>query len=353
MPHFTVCVRVSSQALAAANGNLDAALQSMLAPYQENNMGDCPDEYLEFHDTEDEYASDYATKSSDMIKMPDGELVYTWDRRFQRPGTIGIGSDTHEPPPELERVTVAHKDRWSTLEEYAADYCGAKARDEETGRYGYWENPNAKWDWYAVGGRWSGFFPVKPGTEARVAPRRKPLFGLPEDEGPKPGCADIARVDQIDFDKVSLLMRESAEKFWGEWIRFLNGEKFDSFDGPRSKALSIGLLTVRRPGEMQPGELERSISWAAYVQPGDDRASWFDVYQRITRDAFLSTYLEAFSPIATFAVLDEEGWKAPGEMGWFGSSSDTPESYLESKRGFAAWLRADPDATVVVVDCHI
>lgn len=34
------------------------------------------------------------------------------------------------------------------------DFCGYKL---ENGRWGYWHNPNAKWDWsWVVGGRWSG-----------------------------------------------------------------------------------------------------------------------------------------------------------------------------------------------------
>lgn len=30
--------------------------------------------------------------------------------------------------------------------------------DEATGKRGYWQNPNAKWDWYQIGGRWAGYF---------------------------------------------------------------------------------------------------------------------------------------------------------------------------------------------------
>lgn len=30
--------------------------------------------------------------------------------------------------------------------------------DMATGERGYWYNPNAKWDWYEIGGRWSGYF---------------------------------------------------------------------------------------------------------------------------------------------------------------------------------------------------
>ena len=29
------------------------------------------------------------------------------------------------------------------------------------GKWGYWHNPNAKWDWYAFGGRWDGYIGKK------------------------------------------------------------------------------------------------------------------------------------------------------------------------------------------------
>ena len=36
-------------------------------------------------------------------------------------------------------------------------------KDEETNLYGYWENPNAKWDWYEIGGRWRRTLKLKNG----------------------------------------------------------------------------------------------------------------------------------------------------------------------------------------------
>ena len=45
MSHFTVAVITES---------LDK-VDELLAPYQENNMGNCPKEYLEFYDIEEEY----------------------------------------------------------------------------------------------------------------------------------------------------------------------------------------------------------------------------------------------------------------------------------------------------------
>ena len=43
-------------------------LESALAPYQENNMGDCPKEYLEFHSTREENKERYETYTRTMYR---------------------------------------------------------------------------------------------------------------------------------------------------------------------------------------------------------------------------------------------------------------------------------------------
>lgn len=41
--------------------------------------------------------------------------------------------------------------------------------DEGTGRRGYWENPNARWDLFVVGGRWGGKLRLGDGGRSDVA----------------------------------------------------------------------------------------------------------------------------------------------------------------------------------------
>ncbi len=40
-------------------------IEELLAPYQENNMGDCPKHFLEFHDVEEEYKTQFETDTRD------------------------------------------------------------------------------------------------------------------------------------------------------------------------------------------------------------------------------------------------------------------------------------------------
>ena len=185
MSHFTVLV-------------IGDDVEKQLAPYQENNMGDCPEEFLEFRDVEEECRKDYEEDTT-QDWYPDHYLDLTEDqeqklvsgdqvlisasdpildsksgkkyksRKAQiyfeslgpetkalvKKGEVAFLAKKIEPPKEFPV-----KEKYS-FTEYVEEYCGYK-KDPKTRRYGYWENPNRKWDWYQIGGRWNGFFKLKP-----------------------------------------------------------------------------------------------------------------------------------------------------------------------------------------------
>lgn len=131
-----------------------AAVDSMLAPFQENNNGDCPKAFLKFNDVEDGYRVEWQSKRVERIR--DGaELLPEYDDRFRVPGTFGVGSDTHAAPATLERVQVPLREMYPDFDQFMKEYAGYEL-DPKMGRYGYWENPNAKWDWFSIGGRYTG-----------------------------------------------------------------------------------------------------------------------------------------------------------------------------------------------------
>ena len=72
--------------------------------------------------------------------------------------------------------------------------------DEEVGARGYWQNPNARWDWYEVGGRFRHSMPLKAG-----------------------GTAIEARVGEIDFGPITAL-HERAVDFWERAVEGKNAE---------------------------------------------------------------------------------------------------------------------------------
>ena len=53
------------------------------------------------------------------------------------------------------------KEKFHTIDEFARAYFSYR---KVNGKYGYMDNPNAKYDWYSEGGRWSGYLTNKEGN---------------------------------------------------------------------------------------------------------------------------------------------------------------------------------------------
>lgn len=357
MSHFTVLVCVSPERLARHNGAVEDAVAELMAPYQENNMGDCPEEYLEFNETETEYLEQYENDTSPRVKCPDGTMVYPWDERFRVKGSIGTGSGTHQVPEGqgYEELDVPLKEMYSTFEEYMEDYCGYSERDPKTGKYGYWENPS-KWDYWRIGGRWSGTLYVKPGTEQNLTLGR---WDSPTEV--KENTSDICQVKELDIPRIEKDMRERAEKFWNEFAEFRKtGETpvgSDPFYNVRSRSMDVGLLDVVRDPE--EGKKRGGVRWGdvmPHLQEDDSRRDWYDVInQDVTKEEFLSEWVGHYCPIRTYAALDDDGWHEPGRMGWFGCSSADSESRNEYGKVFMDKFvyEKDPETVLAVCDCHI
>jgi len=288
MSHFTVLV-------------VGGDVKKMLAPFQENNMGDCPKEYLDFDDEEDEYRKQYEEEDIEMVRCPDGSLVYTFDERFRVSG-FGIGTGTHHIPEECgyERVQVKYTDKYKTFEEFMADFCGYKERDPEKGRYGHWENPNAKWDWYEVGGRWTGFFKLKDGAQGATG--RPGILTNPA----RPGWADQAHKKDIDFDA---MIEDAAKRAMDAWEKALQDKD------ECSRFFHFGI----KKGETKEQHVENARKNAC----------------------------------TTFAVLKDGIWYERGEMGWFGCVGNEKEDCSWKDEFMKLFDAIGDDELLTVVDCHI
>lgn len=348
MSHATLMVKVTAKRLAAHGGDLNAAIAEMMAPYDESTKDT---RFREFNDVEPEYRPRYETETRTMVRTPEGEVLSRYDDRFRVSGVLGRvfggGRESHRVPDDCEEIEVPFKKLYPTFDAFMTEY-GGYTLDPVTKKYGYYHNPNAKWDWYQIGGRWRGFFPVKPSAMVYVGPPG--AFG----NKAEPGRGDVVHLRDIDMDLVAKETREAAEKFWGEWQEFLAGKEFRAFEGPRERALSIGLLRVER-GPALSDHTQKAIPWSGKVRPDDDRANWHDVAKIMERDDFMAKCIDCFCPIKAYAALDNDGWHAPGTMGWFGCSDDEPDGYVKFAREFVGRFvkNSAADDLLVLIDYHI
>lgn len=284
-------------------------VEDQLAPYQENNMGDCPEEYLTFHDEEEHLRKEYETEGVDMVLLPDGSYVYPWDEKFRIPGTIGTGTYTHKVPDGLKEVNVPFKEKYASFEEFAEKWGGYNL-DSKTGRYGYWENPNAKWDWWTLGGRYSSRLKLKPGAVGQSGKSKYSNDFLGEREKPLPEAfVDQARFKDLDWEGMRQQRIADRIKWWAEYEVAM--QKPDATDS-----------------------LERYLSG---IDPNQ------------TKEQFI-TEGEEFS---VFAILKDGKWYERGDMGWWGCVSNEKDKGAWSGQIKDLIASLSPDTLLTIVDCHI
>lgn len=337
MSHFTVLVVGNDP-------------EEQLKPFQENNMCDCPEEYITFNDVEDDHLKQYNEKSTEKAVMPDGTLHNTFDPEYK-----------NHPVKEMLLVkSVPFKELYSSFEEFVKDWHGSSKRDEKTNRYGYWENPNAKWDWYQLGGRWTGFFQMN-----------KDRYGSVGNPGlmtkvPVKGTADQAFKKDIDFDKMRKLSAQKAsdtykmieDEFDGtipkltlRWEDLMDSknETYNKLDIQVKRDMYHNQAAMvewkSRAGKYQASSkidkyFEKLYSILVWDSPGDFEMS---------KEEYIQKHVD--SSISTFAVLMDGKWYERGTMGWWAMISNEKGDW---DKEYSKLLDSVSDDTLLsIYDCHI
>lgn len=192
---------------------------------------------------------------------------------------------------EVEAKYEVEKENYEDFEDFLLHYYGYRV-NEATGEYGYTCNPNAKWDWWQIGGRWGGLLKIK-----------------------KDGaCDNSAKVADVDFTPDQNAYNK-AIRFWEvvvegkERLPHENKEDFFHFYKPEYYIQYYG-----------------------------------------TKEA----YAESCSCFSTYAFLTADGeWVGKGDMGWFGMGTDTGESAREYQKKLDKYIADHPELYITIIDCHI
>lgn len=386
MSHFCVLVRVPAD---VDESDFEEHLSHMLLPYKESGCGsEDPEElkrFLTFHDEEDDYKHKYETESARMVRLPNGEICSRYDERFRNPELFG--DPQYILPQDAVEVEIPHKERFETFEQYMHNYCGYKRRDLKKRRYGYWQNPDRKWDWWTIGGRWTGrlhigYDPAKDRDNYKVCwlcnGTRKDMhtpFCHPSAAGHPvigKGCngcgatgwelkypsdfkpvGNYLRISSLNWQHIEDETKKTLDQFWEQWQEFCTGKEFPVFEGPRNRALSLGLLECKEVKELT-GQEWKVVYWNKPYTPEEQKRNRCDVLKPTTKEWLIANCFDAFSPLSSWARLDTNGWQEKGQMGWWGVGSDTPESTQKYASGLREWLaQGDQNDWLVVIDCHI
>jgi len=388
--HFTVLV-------------IGKDVEKQLAPYHEFECTGDDDEYVQDIDETEELRKEYESSTVNRMKSSTGELEETWGDKFFRDPTkeesekigIGIGSGYvdgiefyskdwkdgkgYRPKVRFEpegwtKVTLPRKEIES-FAEFCSSYhghhivpFGEQPDLKDKHKYGYTlvdangevvkavdrTNPNRKWDWYQIGGRWNGFFKLK--HPFRIAIDRAingcdltPRLGSPGanrlDADYKPPTAD--RADQclksdIDIDGMRHDATMRAEEKYDLYTRTVAGlPEIIVWDVIRDKHKD-NIEAARDEYNGQPGvRALRANDETMWEEPKDFMCTRDEYIERARNGA-----------LATFAVVKDGKWYERGDMGWFGVVSDEKDEndWLSQ---FSSLVDSLPNDTLLtIVDAH-
>lgn len=319
--------------------------ERQLEPYWELDLA--PDDMrkdprAEFNSCQSEVDNDWETESVKMVQLANGEFRYTWDKDFK---TGDLFNQKTEYPDGSKLVTVTYKEnaelRAMTKKEFVEDWYGYDKLGEE---YGYWHNPNAKWDWYQLGGRWSGYFKLKEGADGEMG--ECGVMGSCRTE--KEGYADQLLKKDIDLEGMyALAMKKAAERY----------DKFEEATNGLAVPPTWEKVRQSYPDEIDHArkvyheyDFVEALNKAGLMHWGGEM---LDIYfvDKGGREKFIdNSKCQCLIPFAF--VMDDE-WYEKGTMGWWGCVSDEKLQYDWSAKFMELWEELPDDTLISMYDCHI
>ena len=248
-----------------------------------------------------------------------------------------------------------HQEKYKTVEDFATSWHGYQRTPE--GRYGYWHNPNDKWDWYIVGGRWTGSLILK-NLDAVGAINGEP--GLMTEPNSNPYLADAAYARDIDFRGMREQRYNEAATFYQRYHAAYLGpavepmerserveEIWDRYQryGPRFGCRGVFPTMAHFQMHMRA---TRRIEWFAH--------GWDEVAELHKSSCEQYAHERASRPLAWAFVGFDGQWVERESMGWWGMSSPvdgvSPQSVADQFEAFVRTAK-ERDSYLWMVDCHI
>lgn len=382
MSHFTVLV-------------IGEDYETQLAPYHEFECTGHVDEHVQTVEKTDELLEAYNTSKVDRLMFSDGRMITSYDDETYRDPTpeeqkrlgnaMGAGTQDglsywskdwgdwkgHRPKIHdisaipVVKVSVPCKEIQTFLEYIREHYSesipvipqGSEPDLEGGCKWGWIEsdekgnitrvtqrtNPNPKWDWYVVGGRWSGYFPVKDGAQGKLG--EPGVFR----NTPEASTADSLRWGDVDIERARQEARDQAHQDFDGWEEcFTEHGKAQSWKEILGDTLEKG---TRKNVDAARESYRAQATIQAYYKKNPH--FWMcpvDTFGH-DRDAYVQGKVN--QALVPFAVLKDGEWYQRGDMGWWGMVSDEKDPDEWAKQVSTLLDSLDPDTLVTIVDCHI
>ena len=181
-------------------------------------------------------------------------------------------------------------------------------------------NPDSKWDWYQIGGRYAGRLILKEGIEKEANPEFSWGWDTKAmEEVLKEPRVDTALMGQIDWSKMHNVQSkyDAAIRFW---------EMKVEGDEPKTD------------------QEKEELKW-----------DWYKTEFYTERYKDKETYAKSRASFTMWAIVKDGVWYEKGHMGMFAMSSESDDQALDWELNmFDRFIKDLPEDTrLTVVDCHI
>lgn len=341
MSHFAVLV--------VTEFGTEEEIEKAMQPFHEYECTGIEDEYVIYVDVHDYIEEKYQSDTFNKLVDADGNLYDPWEDHFYREPTdeekkhIGIGSIGTS-----NGIVYASRD-WKdglgyrakvryipegftekeipvsellTFEEFVKDYYGDSASIID-GRAHNYTNPNDKWDWWVIGGRWRNYLLTKDGSYADTSIKHNVDFEAMKSAGETKAS--------IAYDR--------AMKTFGDYI-----DSHITWETVREDMFKDDIDKAR--------EFYNNQICVKKMAEDRDAFDFFDLVEnyKCSREDYIRR--GGLQNISTFAVLDKDGkWIEKGEMLMFAAVKDEDASWLDNYESLLADI--PDDHFVTIVDCHI
>ena len=179
-------------------------------------------------------------------------------------------------------------------------------------------NPNSKWDWYQIGGRWNNSLVVDRNNDDVYDERE---FLVPDNGDEVKGHPELKKVNGAKIKDI----------------------KFDLINGGCEKAIREWELFVEEQ-EPQTPEEEDLVEWNMYTPQ-------YYINQYGTKEE----YVRQSTMFSTWAFLNEQGWCEQGSMGWWSMNDATKDSRIAYIDKLNEYIKSPEhqEEYLFIVDCHI
>lgn len=232
--------------------------------------------------------------------------------------------------------------------EVLEEWYGGELRPEGWGRV---TNPNAKWDWWVIGGRWTGLLKLK---QAGMGRNGSP--GLMTNKNTDPRCADVAMAADVDWQAIhDEYVQRQAD---GYKLRHHYIAIAENMDIPEELYQKAEKDFLENKYAREVGTPRKLALYQMAARLADEDGKWLHgsyseiaSYMNQSEKQYVAGII---GKAQTYAFIDLYGnWQQRGEMGWFGMD-DTSKGTDNYDEAWWEFVKSLPDDQLVyIVDCHI